>query len=155
MHRGENFHRLLARIRADKFLVNLEDAFEFAVEHLARKMREVEIDGVHSREAEFFLEDNFVDGARGDVARDQVAVFWVPLLEEIKTFLLRNRTSGARVTGFSRHPDAAAFAAQRFAHQAAFVFAGNRGGMNLDEFAIRVISALLEKSRLGSSCADD
>src|SRR5579859_1767636 len=155
MHRGKNFHWLFARIGADKFLVNLEDAFEFAIEHFARQVREIEIDGVHSREAELFLEDDFVNSARGDVARDEVAVFWIPLFEEIKTFLLWNRARGTRVAGFARHPDAPAFAAERFAHQAAFVFAGNRRGMHLDEFAVRVIGALLKKRGLCGSRTDD
>ena len=62
---------------------------------------------------------------------------------------------GACRCGFVRDPDAAAFAARGFAHQAELVFAGNRGRVNLDELAVGVIDALLEERGLRGAGADD
>ena len=47
-------------------------------------MRDVEIDGWLAGQTHFHFEDDFVNGARGYVARDEVAVFRIPLFEKIK-----------------------------------------------------------------------
>ena len=62
---------------------------------------------------------------------------------------------GPLVAGCARNPDAAAFAARRLRHEAQLVFAGNAGGMHLDEFAVGVVGALLEDGRLRRAGADD
>ncbi len=54
-----------------------------------------------------------------------------------------------------RDPDAAAFAAGRFGHEAELVFAGDGGGVDLDEFAVGVVGALLVEGGLGGAGADD
>ena len=61
----------------------------------------------------------------------------------------------ALVLGIARHPHAAAFAARGFAHQAQLVFAGNRRGMHLNEFAVGVVDALLKQRGLRRTGADD
>src|SRR5207237_3006871 len=76
------------------------------------------------------------------VARDQVLVFWVFLLEEIPAVQLRDRARVARIALLARHPDTAALAARRLAHQPVLVLARDRGGMNLDELGIRVDGAV-------------
>ena len=75
VHAGEDLHGDVARIVADEFLVDFEDAFELAVEGLAIDVGEVEVDHGLAVDAEAVLVDDFVDGAGGDVAGDEVAVF--------------------------------------------------------------------------------
>ena len=154
VHTGENLHRLDAGIHADEFLVDFEDPFEFAVEHFFGNVREVEIDGLLAANSLLQLEDDFVDGARCDVARHEIAVLRIPLLEKIKSFGRGNRKWRARVGGIFRHPDASAFPARGFAHQPKFVLAGDRCRVNLNEFAVGVIHALLEKRGLRRAGAD-
>ena len=84
VHAGEDLHRLLARIDADELLVDLENAVELAVQRGAVDVREVEVDHGLAVEAEAELVDDLVNGARGHVARDQVAVLGIPLLEEVE-----------------------------------------------------------------------
>ena len=55
----------------------------------------------------------------------------------------------------ARNPDAAALAACRFRHEPQLVFAGNAGGVDLDELAVGVVCALLEDGRLRGAGADD
>ena len=104
VHRGKNFHGFNVRVDADEFLVNFEDAFEFALENFAGDVRDVEIDGGLADEAQLHFEDDFVDGAGGDVARDQVAVFRIPFLEEIKALGFGNLLDGARILRLSWGP---------------------------------------------------
>ena len=155
VHGGKNLHGFYARIDAQKLFVNFQDAFEFAIQRLARDVRHVEIYGGLSVQAEAFLIDDAMNGARGDVARDEIAVFRIPLFEKIKTLAFGNGSRRALIVGISWNPHAAAFASRRFAHQAEFVFAGNCGGMDLNEFAVRVVNALLKKSGLRGAGADD
>ncbi len=96
-----------------------------------------------------------MDGAGSNVARNEIAVFWVPLFEEVEAIVFGNGFRGARVVGISGNPDAAAFAAGRFAHQAELVFTGDGSGVDLDEFAVGVIHALLKESGLRGAGADD
>ncbi len=111
MHAGENLHGLFAGIDAAEFFVDFEDAFELAVESFAVDVGDVEIDSGLSTDAEFFLIDDAVDGAGSNVARNEIAVFWVPLFEEVEAIVFGNGFRGARVVGISGNPDAAAFAA--------------------------------------------
>ncbi len=78
-------------IDADKLLVNLENAAELAVQRRAVDVREVEIDHRLAVDAEAELVDDFVNGARGHVARHEVAVFRIPLLEEVEALGLGDR----------------------------------------------------------------
>src|SRR5690242_177447 len=148
VHAGENLHRLFARVHAEKLFVDFQNAFEFAVEGLARDVADVEINGGFSIEAELFLVNDAVNGARGDVARNEVPVLRVPLLEKIEALFFRNALCRALVRGISRDPDAAAFAARGLAHQTQLVFAGDRRRMDLDEFPVGVIHTLLKERRL-------
>src|SRR5579863_807895 len=154
VHTGENFHGLFARVDAAEFFVDFENAFKFAVEGLAIDVGDIEIDGGLAVEAEFFLIDDAVDGAGGDVARNQISVFRIPLLEEVETLVFGNGFYGAGFAGILGNPDAAAFAAGGFAHQAELIFAGDGGWVNLDEFAIGVVDALLEEGGLRGAGAD-
>ena len=155
VHAGEDLHGHFARIVADELLVDFENAFELAVERLAIDVGEVEVDHRLAVDAEAVLVDHLVNGARGHVARDEVAVLRIPLFEEVEALGLGNLLEGALVAGRARHPDAAAFAAGRLRHEAQLVFAGNGGGMDLDEFAVGVVRALLEDGGLRRAGADD
>ncbi len=62
----------------------------------------------------------------------------------------------ARLSFLSRgNPDAAAFAAGGLGHEAELVFAGDGGGVDLDELAVGVEGALLVERGLGGAGADD
>ena len=62
----------------------------------------------------------------------------------------------ARLSSWScRNPDAAAFAAGRLGHEAQLVFAGDGGGVDLDELAVGVVGALLVDGGLRGAGADD
>ena len=155
VHAGEDLHGHFAGIVADELLVDFEDAFELAIQRFAIDVGEVEVDHRLAVDAEAVLVDDLVDGAGGDVARNEVAVFRIPLFEEVEALGLGNLLDGTLVAGSARNPDAAAFAAGRFRHEAKLVFAGNGGGMDLDEFAVGVVGALLEDGGLRGAGADD
>ena len=155
VHAGENFHGFNAGIDAAEFFVDFENAFELTVENLTGNVRDVEIHGGLVGEPELFLIHDAMDGAGGDVAGDEIAVFGIPLFEEIEALVFRNTFRGTIVAGFFRDPDTAAFTACGFAHEAELVLAGDGGGMDLDEFAVGIIDALLEESGLGGAGADD
>ncbi len=74
VHAREDLHRLHARIDADELLVDLQNAAELVVQRLAVDVRQVEIDHRLAVEPEAQLVHHFVNGARGHVARHQVAV---------------------------------------------------------------------------------
>ena len=152
---GKIFIGHFARVVADELLVDLEDAFELAIEGLAIDVGEVEVDHGLAVDAEAVLVDDLVDGAGGDVARNEVAVFRIPLFEEVEALGLGDLLDGALVARGARNPDAAAFAARRFGHEAQLVFAGDRGGVDLDELAVGVVGALLEDGGLRGAGADD
>src|SRR5713226_595109 len=153
VHAGENLHGRVARIVADKLLVDFEDAFQLAVESFAVNMRQVEIDHRLAVDAEVVFVHHFENRARGHVARDEVAVFRIPLFEEIPTVTLRNGLGIALVALSFRNPDPSTFAAGRFRHEAQLVFAGNRRRVNLNKLAVRVIAALLIERGLRRSGA--
>src|SRR5580693_2553851 len=96
-----------------------------------------------------------MNGAGGDVTRYQVAVFRIPLLEEIKPLVLGDLFRRTRVLRRLRNPHAATLAAGRFAHQPAFVFAGDGSGMHLNEFAVSVVNTLLKQRGLRGASAND
>ena len=73
VHARKDLHRLHARIDADELLVDFEDAAELVVQRLAIDVRQVEINHRLAVESEAEFIDHFVDGARGHVARHQVA----------------------------------------------------------------------------------
>src|ERR1019366_2084340 len=153
VHAGENLHGHVARIVADKLLVDFEDALQLAVESFAVDVGEVEVNHRLAIDAEVELEHHFENGAGGHVARDEVAVFRIPLFEEIPALFLRDRLGVAFVARSLGNPHASTFAARRFGHEAQLVFAGNAGGMHLNKLAVRVIAALLIERRLRRSRA--
>ncbi len=155
VHAGKDLHGNIAGIVADELFVNFQDAFELAIENLAVDVGEVEIDHRLAVDAEVVLVHHFVDGAGGDIARHQVAVFWIPLFEKVPPFFFRDRLRVAFVAGGSGDPDASAFSAGGFGHQAQLVFAGDAGGMHLNELAVGVIAALLVEGRLRRTGAHD
>src|SRR3989441_2897800 len=155
MHAGENLHRRGARIIADELFVDFENAFQFAVENLTIDVREIEIDHRLAVDSEVMFVHDFMDGTRSHIARHEISVLRIPLLQKIPAIIFRNRIRIALVAGGLRNPDASALAAGGFRHQAQLVFTRNRSGMNLDELAIRVVAALLVQSRLRRSGADN
>src|SRR5260370_27404272 len=86
--------------------------------------------------------------ACGDVTRNKIDVLWVPFFQKVKTLRLGNASRRTPLRGVAWHPHAPAFSARRFAHQPKFVFAGDRRGVHLDEFAVRVVDALLKERGL-------
>ena len=104
---------------------------------------EVEVDGAAGRpDAAPFVADR-LGGARGDVARNEVAEARVAALEEVVALALGNVARRARVAGLLRHPDAAVVA-QALAHQRelGLVLAAlrNAGRMDLHEARIREVA---------------
>ena len=106
-------------------------------------MADVQVDHRLAADAEPHLEDDLEDRTGGNVARHEVPVDRVPVLEEVP---------GPAV---ARHPDAAALAADRLRDQPELVGARNRGGMHLDELAVRVVRALLVHGARGAARVDD
>src|SRR5450631_122197 len=153
VHAGENLHGRDARIVADKLLVDFEDAFQLAVESLGVDVGEVEVNHRLAIDAEVVLVHHFENRSSGHIARHEVAVFRIPLFEEVPTIALRDALWVALVSLRLRNPNASAFAARRLRHKAQLVFAGNAGGMHLNEFAIRVVAALLVECGLRRSRA--
>src|SRR5258708_2789115 len=114
VHAGKNLHGCVARIVANKLLVDFEDALQLAVERLAVTMRQVKIDPRLPVDAELVFVDNFENRARPHVAWDELAVLWIPLFQEVPAVALWNGLGVALVSRRLRNPDASAFAARRF-----------------------------------------
>ncbi len=148
MHGREHFHRLFARIDAEKLFVNLQNSLEFAVQRLARDVRHVQIHRRLPANPQFLLIYNAVNRARGDVARHQISVLRIPLFQKIKSLCFRNALRRALLCWIPRHPNAPALSARRLAHQTQLVFSGNRRRMHLDEFTVGVVDALLKQRGL-------
>src|SRR5260370_21803177 len=155
VHAGENLHWRLVGIIPVKLLINFQDNFEFAVERGAVNMRQVEIGGGLSVNSQSVLVNDFVNGARRYVAGNKVAVFRIPLFEEVPAFRFGNAKRVTLVTLFLGDPDASAFAARRFRHEPEFIFAWDRSRVHLDKLAVGVIATLLIKRRLRRASADD
>ena len=85
VHAGEDLHRGLARIIADKLLVDLQDAFELAIERRAIDVGEVEVCGRLTVNTEPVLVDDLVNSASSNVAWNQIAVLRIPLFQEVPT----------------------------------------------------------------------
>ena len=100
-------------------------------------MRQIEINLIFAADAVAFETDLEYLAGR-DVARDEIAVGRIFFFEKIPALGIGNVTRRASIGRISRHPDAAAFAAGGFAHQSQFVFAGDRGRMDLNEFAVGI-----------------
>jgi hypothetical protein len=94
MHAGKDLHRDIARVVADKLLIDLKNAFELAVQCGAVDVRQVEIDHRLAVKAQTVLVDDLVNGACGDVARDEVAVLGIPLFQKVKALSLWNLLEG-------------------------------------------------------------
>src|SRR5713226_6719984 len=154
VHAGEDFHGHVARIVAHKLFVNFEDAFQLAIKHLAIDVSQVEIYHWLAVDPKIVLVDNLEDGASGHVARHQVAILRIPLLQKIPALTLRNTLRLAFVAGSLGNPDASPFAARRLRHETELVFSRNGGWMHLDELAVRVVAALLIERRLCRPSAD-
>src|ERR1700744_5725285 len=105
VHAGEDLHGDFAWIVSDELLVDFEDAFELAVESLTVYVGQVEIDHGLAVDAEAVFVNRFKDGAGGDVARDEIAVFGIPLFKEVPAVGVRDLIEGSLVAGFARDPD--------------------------------------------------
>ena len=114
VHAGKDFHRRGAWIIAHELLVDFQDAFQLAVENGRINVGEVEKNHRLPINSQPLLVNHLVDGAGGDVARHQIAVLGIPLLQKIPAFALGNRLRIAGIAFFLWYPDAAAFAARRF-----------------------------------------
>src|SRR5581483_9736360 len=83
MHARKDLHGHVARIIAHKFLVNLQNAFQLAVQRLTVNVRQVEIDNRLAINAKIVLVNNFVDSACRYITGDQIAVLGIPLFQKI------------------------------------------------------------------------
>ncbi|KKN36540.1 hypothetical protein LCGC14_0772460, partial [marine sediment metagenome] len=145
MHGRINLHGHPARIDALEFFVDFQDAAELQVERRRRDVRQIEIDAqAVLLDAQALGGADVEDFARGDVARHQVAVFRIALFEKVVSLGFGDLAGQAPILWFARDPQASAFAAGAFAHQAQLVGAGDGGGMDLDEFGVAVFGPRLE-----------
>jgi hypothetical protein len=115
---------------------------------------QIEVDLLLAADAEAVAADQ-EDLARRDVARDEVAVGGVFLLEEIPAFLLGNRGGIPLVPGRSWDPHAPPLAPGRFRHQPQLVASRDRGRVHLDELAVRIGRAVLVGGRGRGTRVDD
>ena len=143
----EDLHRNVAGVDTLEFLVDFQDAAQFAIQFTRAQCasdRDRRIAGPHRR--------SVLRSRRHRRSREwrcraaQIAVGRISLFEEVVSFGFRNVTGVTRILGCSRHPHASAFTAGRFAHQTQFVRTWNRRRMDLDEFAIGVSRRLPENS---------
>ncbi len=126
------------------FLVDFENAFELVIESGAIDMRQVEIDHRLSVDAQPVLVDDLVDGSRGHVAGNKITVLGIPLFKEVEALfaagmLFQLRASPALRGTQTRPPSPRADSDIN----RQLIFAGNAGGMHLDELAVRIVGALL------------
>src|SRR5437588_11951200 len=142
MHAGKDAHWHVPRIVADEHVVDFQNCSWFLVELLSRNMCQIEIDLVFAVDPKT-IETHLEDFARGDIAWHQIAVSRILLFKKIQTLFFRDRGRRSLIAFRARHPYASTFPTRRFAHQTQFIFAGNRGWMHLNEFAVRVLRALL------------
>src|SRR5438876_3964320 len=146
MHAWEDAHWHVPRIVTDEHLVDFQNRSEFLVERLSRNVSEIEIDLVFAVDSKT-IKTHLEDFARGDVARNEIAIGGILLFEKIPTLFFGDRGRRSLIAFRARNPHAATFATRRFAHQTQLVFSGNRGWVHLNEFAVRVLRALLITGR--------
>src|SRR5262245_8187837 len=145
MDSRKDFHGRCPWIDALEFFVDVENAAELAAQLLRRDMRQVEIDALPVFfNGQPFVHANVENLAGLDVARHKVLVLRVALLKKIETLIFRDRERVARVLWLPRHPHAPSFATGRLTHQSQLVRAGDRRGVNLDEFAVAEFRADLK-----------
>src|SRR5689334_20484415 len=104
MHGGENLHWVVARIDTLEFLVDLENSRQLSIQFAAWNMRQIQID----THAFFFNAEPIVDAdienlSCRNIARHQVSVFGISILEEIIALIFRNRAGLARILRFAWH----------------------------------------------------
>src|SRR5690242_2787627 len=108
MDAGEDTHRHVTRIVADKHLVDFEYRAELSVQNFRGNVRQVQIDLVLAADTHA-VDADLKYLARGDVAWHEVAISGIFLLEEIQTFALGNRCRRPCVAFGARHPNTPAF----------------------------------------------
>ena len=142
MDGGEDLHRLVPRVDSLELLVDLHDAAELAIEDGGGNVRDVEVDGVLALDAHSHVLHHREDLARGDVARNQVSVPGIFLLEEMPALVLGNVLSPALVAFLLGHPDAPAFPTGRLGHQPVLVLSRDRGRVHLHELGVGIDGAV-------------
>ena len=105
-------------------------------------MGNVQIHHVFAVDTQVLVHAYVEDLTRGNIARHQIAVRGILFLQEIPRLSILIS------------PDPAAFAARRFAHQAIFIKARNRGGVDLDELAVSIERSLLVATSCGVAGVD-
>ncbi len=153
--RGEDLHGGRPGVVARELLIDLHDPAQLAGEVVGVLVGQVEVDHVPAADAHVLIDADVEDLAGRDVARHEVAVRGVLLLEEVQALVLRDVRGGAVIARLAGHPDAPALAAGGLAHQAALVGAGDRGGVDLDHLAVAVPGARLIAAGGGAARADD
>ena len=118
MHSREDLHWLVTWIDALELFVDFEDTAKLSIQLLARNVREVEIDALSIRfDTAAFVHTDVEDLSRRNVARYEVTVRGISLLEEVVTLVFWNLLGISRVTGLGGNPNTATFTTSRLAHQ--------------------------------------
>src|SRR5262249_53439355 len=112
----EDAHRVVVRILPDELVVDLEHPGELLREHVLRQVGDVEVDlelvlpALRVEHATVLVEALEKELAARDVARDEVAVTGVLVLEEVVALLLRNVASPPSLLRVPRDPHTSPFA---------------------------------------------
>src|SRR5687767_865110 len=146
MHARKDPHRNVPWIVADKHLVYLEYRTELSRKGLGGNVRQIQVHLVLAGDAMTF-ETNLKYLTCRDVAGHEVAVSRVFFFEEVPTLRLGNLARISRISVRFRDPNAPAFSACGFAHQPQFIFARDRGRMDLNKLSVRVSRTLLITGR--------
>src|SRR5207248_2756311 len=115
MYTGENPHRHISRVVANKHLVYLENCSEPLGQNISGNVRQVEVNLVFSADTMTFDAD-LENLAGGYIARHEVAIGRIFFFEKIPPLGIGNIAGRAGILRISGHPDAAAFTSGGFAH---------------------------------------
>ena len=159
VRRRVDAHRHLVGVLARDVLVHVEEvAVAIADDLFAQaldRVGKVQVDAVLHRADAQAVVDLALGGTRRDIARRQVAIGGIHLLQVVVAILFRNLVHRPRLVGLARHPDAAVVA-QRFAHQRqlGLVLAcrGDAGGVNLRVARVGKVRPALVRAPDGASC---
>ena len=162
MDGGVDAHGGVDGVFAHELLVDFENALQLVVDLFAGELAavgfaelgDVEIDLLAALDALAHSADA-VDDKADDVSAEEIAVLGIQLFADIPAVGLGDRDGGTAVVGVSRYPDSPAFSPYRFRDEAAFVFAGNSGGVDLNHFGVTVMDSLLVADAYGRAGIDD
>src|ERR1044071_4320128 len=101
----------MARIVTDEHLVDFQNRAELSIESFGGNVRQIEIDLVLTADTHA-INAHLKNRARGNIARNEITVRRILLLEEIQALVFGNRRRCTNVALLARHPNTSAFAAR-------------------------------------------